>query len=88
MAGYNQITSLIKISILNTTNGEPASSVEADHMGTAAVEAEVAGAGAINRTAPIAAIGPNKAITAATVARRGQFKRRSKSTRAIVVAPT
>lgn len=45
------------MSILDATHRAPVRSVIAEHVGNAAVEAEVAGEGAINRPAPIAAEG-------------------------------
>ena len=67
------------------------SSVVVPQEGKAAEEVEGDGASAINRTAPIEALGRNKAeqtIGAESVARHGQFQRRSKSTHAVVAAPT
>ena len=76
MAGYNQITSLIKISILKATNGKSDCSIVEVHVGIATADGEVEGEGAINRTAPIVAEGPNTAeitIAFAVKARHGQF---------------
>ncbi len=76
--------------ILETTHREPVRSVEVEHVGFAAVEAEAAGDGAINRTAPIVAVGPHKeerTIAEAAVARHGQFQRGSKGTCSIVATP-
>ncbi len=74
----NQIASLIKVSILKTTNRESISSEVGGHGGIAATEAEAAGIGAANRTRPIAADGTDiaeRTIAAVAVARHRQFKR-------------
>lgn len=66
-------------------------SVEVDHVGIAAAEVEVAGAGAINRTAPIVAVGTDsveRTIAEVAAARHGQFKWGGKSACAIILAPT
>ncbi len=87
----NQIASLIKASILEATHREPARSAVAVHAGTAAAEAEAAGVGANNRTAPIVAVGPHmveRPRAAVAAARHGQFKRGGKSSRSVVSAPT
>lgn len=75
MAGYNQITSLIKASILNTTNREPVRSLGGAHAGSD-TEVEEARFGAANRTAPILAdAAAVERTTDGAVARHGQFER-------------
>ena len=48
------------MSVLKATYRGPVRSVDVEQAGIAAAEVEVAGAGAINRTAPIVADGPHK----------------------------
>ncbi len=77
--------------ILNATNRAAVRPIEGEHNGIAATEVEVARIGTANRTTPIVAVGTDiveRTITAVAAARRGQFKRRSKSTCSIVAAPT
>ncbi len=84
---YKLLTHLI----LEATHREPVRSVAAEHVGIAAAEVEAAGAGGINRTAPIEAVGPHsveRTIAVAAAARHGQFQRRSKSTGTVILAPT
>ena len=66
------------MSILKTTNRESISSVEGVHGGKAAIEVEVAGTGAANRTRPIEAEGTDieeRTKAGEAVARHRQFKR-------------
>ena len=81
------------MSILEATHRDSERSSAADHFGNgkAAAEDEAEGAGAINRTAPIAAVGTDtdeRTIAEAAVARRGQFKRGGKGPCCFVAAPT
>ena len=74
----NQIASLIKVSILKTTNREPIRTVVGFDEGRAASEAEAAGKGAANRTGPIVTVGTDRVertIVEVAVARHRQFKR-------------
>lgn len=57
----NQIAALIKVSILKAAHRGSVCSVAGVHAGIAAVEAEVARIGTTHRTAPIAAVGTDKA---------------------------
>ena len=86
----NQIAALIKVSFLEATHREPERSVAADHVGSATAEEEGVGVGAINRTAPIVAVGTHRAertIAAVAEASQGQFQRGSKGTGAVILAP-
>jgi len=61
--------------ILKTTNREPISSVVGVDVGIAAIEVEVAGIGAANRTRPIVAVGADiveRTIAVFAVARHRQ----------------
>ena len=61
--------------ILKATNRESVSSVVGVHVGIAAIEVEVAGIGAANRTTPIVAVGTDiieRTIAVVAVARHGQ----------------
>lgn len=63
------------MSILEATHRESVRPEVAAHVGIAAVEEEVEGVGAINRTAPIVAVGPHiveRTIAVVPVARHGQ----------------
>ena len=65
------------MSILKATHRVSVRSAVVAHGGSAAVEAEVSGAGATNRTAPIVAAGTNKVertIAVGAAARHGQFQ--------------
>ncbi len=76
MAGYNQIALLMKISILDATNGPPGSSGVGIHVGIVVAVIEARGGDATNCAAPIAADDPNsveQTIGAEPVARSGQF---------------
>ena len=71
-----QIASLIKVSILKTTNRESERPIEGEHVGIAAVEVEAASTRAANRTTPIAAEGTDiveRTIAEVAVARQGQL---------------
>ncbi len=86
----NQIAALIKVSFLEATHREPVRSVVEVHVGIAAVEVEVVGVGATNRTAPIEAVGTHnveRTKAAVAVASQGQFQRGSKGTGAVILAP-
>ena len=66
------------MSILEATNRESVRSEGDVHVGTAAAEEEAARFSAINRTAPIVAIGTDideQTIGNVAFARHGQFKR-------------
>lgn len=87
----NQIAALFKVSILKATHSEAVCSAAGVHTGSAAVEAEAAGIGTTNRTAPIVAAGeniPERTIDAAAVARHRQFKRGGKSPHRCIYTPT
>ena len=93
-SGTSPQTPIVKwikwILILEATHRVPARSAAATHAGTAADEVEAEGAGAINRTAPIGAAGPNiaeRTIAVVAVARHGQFQRGSKGTGCIITTP-
>lgn len=78
------------MSFLEATHREPARSVVAEHAGSAAVEVEEAGVGAINRTAPTEAEGTHmveRTKAEVAVAGHGQFQRGSKGTGAVITAP-
>ena len=79
------------MSILEATHRDSVRSVVVGHVGIAAVEVEEVGAGAINRTAPIGAVGTNneeRTIAEVAVASHGQLKRGSKGSYAVVLVPT
>ena len=81
------------MSILEATHREPECSAVEVHVGIAAAEVEVVGAGVgtRNRTAPIVAVGTNieeRTIAVVATARYGQLKRGSKGPSAVVLAPT
>jgi len=64
--------------ILEATHRVPFCSVEVEHVGIVADEAEAEGEGAKNRTAPIVAAAPTndeRTIVIVAVARQRQFKR-------------
>ena len=66
------------MSIHEATHRAPECSAVVDHAGIAAEEDEEVGVGAINRTAPIVAVGPHteeRTIAVAAAARHGQFQR-------------
>ncbi len=65
-------------------------SVGVVHVVIAADEVEVDGEDAINRTAPIPAVGPHRVertIAVEAAASHRQFQRRSKGTGAVILAP-